>query len=211
LAYRYVKSGWLEGLAHGIFAKPGDALDRDHSLRLLADLGYLLHVGGKTALAWHGFRHNLALGGELLTLYKPGGRRLPQWFTTRFRCQVNSRSLFDEPADGPLHVSKTNAEHAGVPTSEPERATLEMLSEIPRKQSIEGAEQLMEGLVSLRREVMHDILMHCTNVKAVRLFLHFARTFKLPILDNLSVEQLPTGSRSRYVLKLARGTLVLKP
>lgn len=210
LAYRYVKSGWLARLARGVFAKPGNLLDRDHSLRLLVELGYTVHVGGKTALAWHGFRYNLLLGSELLTLYKHGGRSLPRWFTTRFRCRVTSRLLFDESFEKLLHVTPTNPEHAGVPVSEPERAALEMLSEIPRRQDVEEAEQLMESLVSLRRDVMRDLLMHCKSVKTVRLLLHFSRKLNLPVLENLPVDQLPTGSKSRYVRKLPHGTLVLK-
>ena len=211
LAYGYVKRGWLERVAHGVFARPGEPLDRDLSLRLLAETGYRVHVGGKTALAWHGFHHNLALGGELLTLYKPSGRSLPHWFTTRFRCHVNARWLFDEGDEGLLYVTNANAGHRGVPVSEPERATLEMLSEIPRWQSVEEAEQLVEGLVSLRRDVLHELLRLCVSIKTVRLFLHFARKFDLPALQGLQVDQLRTGSKSRYVRKLAQGTLVLKP
>lgn len=210
LAYRYGKSGWLEQLARGVFAKPGESLDLDHSLRLLAELGYRVHVGGKTALAWHGFRYSLSLGDELLTLYKHGGRRLPHWFTMRFRCRVNSRLLFDESVERLMHVTETNPDHPGVPVSEPERATLEMLSEIPRWQGVEEAEHLMESLVSLRRDVMRDLLMHCRSVKTVRLLLHFSRKLNLPVLENLPVDQLPTGSKSRYVRKLPHGTLVLK-
>src|SRR5574337_855445 len=74
LAYGYVKRGWLESLARGVFAKPGTALGRDPSLGLLAELGYRVHVGGKTALAWHGYEHYLTLGAELLTLWQVDGR-----------------------------------------------------------------------------------------------------------------------------------------
>ena len=49
------------------------------------------------------------------------------------------------------------------------------------------------------------------SIKTVRLFLHFARMFDLPALQGLKVDQLRTGSKSRYVRKLAQGTLVLKP
>lgn len=211
LAYGYVKNGWLERVAHGVFVRPGKPLDRDASLRLLAETGYQVHVGGKTALAWQGFHHNLALGDELLFLCKPGGRRMPTWFTTRFRCRVNPRRLFGESDQKPSHVGSATPGHPGVPVSEPERAALEMLSEVPRWQSVEEAEQLMEGLVSLRRDVMQELLERCGSVKTVRLFLQFARKFNLPVLNGLKVDALRTGSSSRYVRKLARGTLVLKP
>lgn len=211
LAYGYVQRGWLQALARGVFAKPGTILDRDASLRLLADLGYRVHVGGRTALTWNGVVHDLAVGGEVLTLYRVGARPLPGWFTSRFPCRTNARRLFDEGPTSPLGMASNDPRHPGVPVSEPERATLEMLAEVPRGQSLEGAEHLMEGLVSLRSEPLRELLTHCINVKTVRLFLHFARKLGLPVLQQLPTTGLPTGSASRYVRKLPYGTLVLGP
>lgn len=210
LAHRYVSSGWLERVAHGVFAKPGTPLEVDPSLRLLVDLGHRVHVGGKTALAWHGHRHNLSLGGEALTLYGQGKRPLPAWFTTRFQPQTTSRRLFDEESGQPLYVWN-HPDHPGVPVSEPERAALEMLSEVPARQGVEEAGHLMEGLVTLRPAPLQDLLARCRNRKTALLFLHFARDASLPVLDRLALDQLPAGSRSRYVLRLPRGTLALKP
>lgn len=210
LAYRYVKSGWLEAVARGVFAKPGAPLELDPSLRLLVDLAHRVHVGGKTALAWHGYRHNLSLAGEPLTLYSRGRKPLPPWFVTRFRPHASSRVLFEERAMSVMSVTE-NSDHAGVPVSEPERAALEMLSGVPGQQSVEEAGHLMESLVTLRREPMHELLVHCKSRKAVMLFFHFARASNLPVLGRLSAEPIPAPSKGRYVLKLPRGTLVLKP
>jgi len=210
LAYRYVQSGWLERVAHGVFAKPGTPLEVDPSLRLLVELGHRVHVGGKTALAWHGHRHNLALSGEALTLYGQGKRPLPDWFTARFHPQTTSRRLFDEESGQPLYVSD-HPDHRGVPVSEPERAALEMLSEVPARQGVEEAGHLMEGLVTLRPAPLQDLLARCTNRKTVLLFHHFARASNLSVLDRLALDRLPAGSKSRYVLRLPRGTLALKP
>ena len=58
---------------------------------------------------------------------------------------------------------------------------------------------------------MHELLRLCVSVKTLRLFLQFARKFDLPVLQGLDVSKLRTGSRSRYVRKLPRGTLVLEP
>ena len=210
LAYRYVRSGWLERVAHGVFAKPGTPLEVDPSLRLLVELGHRVHVGGKTALAWRGHRHSLSLGGEALILYGQGKRPLPDWFATWFRPQTTSRRLFDEEPGLPLYVS-VHPDHPGVPVSEPERAALEMLSEVPARQGVEEASHLMEGLVTLRPAPLQDLLARCRNRKTVLLFLRFARAASLPVLDRLALDQLPAGSRSRYVLRLPRGTLALKP
>lgn len=211
LAYRYVKGGWLQSLSRGVFAKPGGELDRDHSLRLLAQLGHGIHVGGKTALAWQGFIHNLSLGSERLVLFRGGDRGLPGWFTSRFRCRVSGRKLFEEDRAAPLYVTDTNSRHPKVPVSEAERAMLEMLSDVPHWQGLDEAKQLMEGLVSLRAEPLRELLNRCVSVKTVRLFLQFARQLDMPVLKELPADGFRTGSKSRYVRKLPHGTLVLKP
>ena len=60
LANHYSKSGWLERLGRGVFMFPKDNLHRDDCLKFLAHRVTGLHVGGKTALAWRGVRHNLS-------------------------------------------------------------------------------------------------------------------------------------------------------
>lgn len=214
LAYKYVKRGWLERLAPGVYARPGQALELTGSLRLLAELNLPLHVGGKTALSWFGFRHNVSPTAELLTLYTHRRKAVtvPLWFSTRFPCRLTRRRLFaDESFVVPLLIGMNEPDHPGVCVSEPERAVLEMLSEVPKNQSLEEVEHLMESMVSLRTDALRQALHACVNVKTVRLFLFFAKKLSLPSANALSEEALPTGSKSRYVRKLPHGTLVLKP
>src|SRR5476651_2038387 len=59
LAHHYLKSGWLTRLGRGSFMFPNDTLRRDDCLRFLSRRVKGFHVGGKTALAWRGVRHNL--------------------------------------------------------------------------------------------------------------------------------------------------------
>ena len=83
LAYRYVKSGWLERLGRGVFMFAGDQMQLDPCLEFLGRRTPGLHVGGKTALAWMGLRHNVAFR-ETLCLWGPRQTKLPPWFTQRF-------------------------------------------------------------------------------------------------------------------------------
>src|SRR5580692_2383449 len=59
LAHHYLKSGWLVRLGRGVFMFPNDTLRRDDCLKFLSRRVKGFHVGGKTALAWRGVRHNL--------------------------------------------------------------------------------------------------------------------------------------------------------
>lgn len=210
LAYRYVKTGWLQRLASGVYAAPNHPLSLEASLRFLAEESYPLHVGGKTALAWFGYRHNVSPTGEQLTLYAQGRTKVPKWFTEHFQCRVSGRVLFDEPNGVPLYLANNHPTHPGIWVSEPERAALEMLSDVPENQGLEEASNLVEGMTSMRTSVLMALLTKCKNVKTVRLFLHLAKQLKLPYAASLPPELLPTGSKSRYVRKLPKGTLILK-
>jgi hypothetical protein len=207
----YAGSGWLERLAHGYYVRPSQtSVDVVASLRLLVEKGLLDHVGGKTALAWGGFRHNVSPKAEMLILFGRKGKKLPSWFLQRFSARVVGRRLFNESPDMPLYVGVQDS-YPGVPFADPERAVLELLSDVPQHQSLEEAEHLMQGMVSLRVDVLRSLLKACRNVKAVRLFLHFARSLELPCASALAADKFPVGSSSRYVRKLPHGTLIIKP
>jgi len=186
----------------------------DPSLRLLAGRIWPHHIGGKTALARHGFLHNVSPKHDAMTLliHAKTTNKVPQWFGRELKSQVSSRLLFDEPDPSkPPLVNKDNNRHPGIGVSEPERAVPEMSIEEPKTQDLKEDVQLMEGMVSLRAEPQRAALKACVNLETVRRFLCIAKHLDLPVLKSPVAEEFPTGSKSRYVLPLASGTLVLKP
>ena len=98
LAARYAESGWLVRLAHGVYAFPNDDFDVSGALRFLQERVAGLHVGGKSALALQGVRHNLA-SRETLVLWGDARFALPAWFTQRFPARYVNAKLFDWPDD----------------------------------------------------------------------------------------------------------------
>src|SRR5712692_6770790 len=81
LAVHYVRAGWLTRLARGVYCRLDAPLALHPSLKLLERRLAGLHVGGKSALDWHGIRHNVAQQKVLhLCGWKSGA--LPAWFTT---------------------------------------------------------------------------------------------------------------------------------
>jgi hypothetical protein len=147
LAHHYLKSDWLARLGRGVFMFPKDILRRKDSLKFLSRHVPGFHVGGKTALAWRGIRHNLP-AREPISLWGDGKFTLPPWFTGRFPARYTARKLFSTklPRDFGLHPLPETPD--GVPVSEPERALLEMLSEVGVHQGIEEARNIMEGIRS---------------------------------------------------------------
>lgn len=210
LAARYAEGGWLMRLAHGVYAFPNDDFGVYGALKFLQQRVPGLHVGGKSALALQGVRHNLG-SRDTLVLWGDARFALPAWFTSRFPARYVHASLFDW-RDEAL-ASKTITTPPGLPEglriSTSERAVLELLYEVGTKQSLEDARNLFDGVRSPRKELLGQLLACCTSVKTVRLFLTWARETELVDVDDLLARYpLRTGSDKRWMSRLADGTLL---
>ena len=210
LAVHYVRAAWLKRLARGVFARPDTPLELHPSLRLLEYRVKGLHVGGKSALDWHGVRHNVPHQSKL-QLYGWAAVPLPTWFTERFQSSYHRLRLFDEKPEALLRVSRFQRKPDGPLLSDPERAVLELLSDVGVRQPLQEARDLLEGTPSLRAAVLQELLERCKQVKAVRLCLTLGRELNLPWTAKLDPNRLPTGSEQRWVGRSKEGLLVLKP
>jgi len=210
LAVHYVRAGWLNRLARGVFVRSGEVPGLHPSLRLLERMIPGFHVGGKTALNWYGVRHYVAQQ-ETLHLYGSVAAKLPAWFVERFPAEYHRKRLFAEPPDRLLHVAPFEDHPDGPQVSAPERAMLELLSEVGVRQPLQEARELMESAYNLRADVLRELLKCCTNVKTVRLCLQLGREFSLTWIKKLDSAELPTGSARPWVARSADGLLVLKP
>jgi len=210
LAYWYTKNGWLERLGRGVFVRDASQLELRASLAALEQAGGNFHVGGRTALDWRGVRH-FARQRERVFLYGTKPLTVPAWLRTRFDVVYRRKQLFRGKAADRLAVSRLEGPSRSPLVAEPERAILELLSEVPNRQSVEEARLLMEGMLTLRPNVLQPLLVSCASVKTVRLFLNWSRELSLPHLAKLDERKLKKGSKSRYIYKTADATLVLKP
>ncbi|WP_422649442.1 Transcriptional regulator AbiEi antitoxin N-terminal domain-containing protein [Cupriavidus sp. H18C1] len=214
LAARYADGGWLVRLAQGVYAFPNDDFGVEGALRFLQAQVPGFHVGGKTALAWQGMRHNLG-SRETLVLWGDARFALPGWFTERHPARYVHARLFDWPDTGLAERTLVTPPgmSEGVRVAAPERAALEMLYEAGVKQSPEEARNVFDVLRSPRKDLLGQLLSCCTSVKAVRLFLTWARETELVDVDAL-LAQYPvrSGSNKRWIGRLDDGTLLsLKP
>ena len=210
LAVHYVRAGWLTRLARGVYCRPNDALALHPSLVLLERRLDGLHVGGKSALDWHGLRQYISQK-PVLHLYGWAAVRLPDWFTERFPAEYHRKRLFDEQPNALLHVEPFEKRSGAPQVSAPERALLELLSEVGVRQPLQEARELIESTYTLRADVLRKLLQHCTSVKTVRLCLQLGREGSLPWVAKLDPATLPTGSGRAWVSRSADGLLVLKP
>lgn len=189
----YVKRGWLESPARGVYRRPGPPLKWQHVVCSLAKMsGGLVHVGGLTALELRGYAHFLKPRGlaqvELYLGAKPPGWLAKLGLTERFVAHRNTLFAFPVTAmqEPPPPAYVLQQEVNGVtadpwgpwddplPVALPERAMLEFLDEVPASHSFEHADALVTGLGDLSSRRMLDLLAVCKSVKVKRLFLALA-------------------------------------
>jgi len=211
LASHYIKNGWLKRLERGVFTFPNDQLTRENTIIFLAGLFPGLHVGGKTALAWRGFRHNVA-ARESVVLWGVGRAVLPAWFTEEFPARYVTKALFSPDLEKGFGLQTVPESPDGPLVSVPERALLEMLSEVGLKEGVEEARNITEMLGNLRETVLGVLLGQCTQVKTVRLCVTWAEDLDLPWAAAARAAAAGKLGRGRWSGPMRNGTrLTLKP
>jgi len=213
LVHRYVQSGWLEPLGGGYYRRPGDVITENGALAALKAQGIGAHVGGKSALSAQGVAHYLSLGNQKLFLYVTMRKKLPAWFVRLFQCELRLSHLFGEEGgvESRLAVRRQDESDPYSPyVSELERALLEMLDDIPHRQSRDEAAKIMEPLFTLRSDVLQGLLEACTRIKVKRLFFALAEEQSLPVLQQLDRSRIDFGSASVYIRTHKGSSLILK-
>ncbi len=189
---------------------PNDTLSREGCLKFLSRQVTGFHVGGKTALAWLAVRHNLP-AREPLSLWGEGKASLPEWFQKLFPSRYTTRNPFSPKLPKHFGLQPLPETPNGVLVSVPERALLEMLSEVGVHQGIEEARNIMEGARSLRAEVLAALLKNCRRVKVVRLCVSWAEELNLPWAAAAKTAAEKRLGHGRWTHRLKDGTfLVLK-
>lgn len=226
LRRKYVMGNWLLPLARGVYRRPSPS-EQAGPLpwqELVVSLNTFLHqptsVGGRTALELHGFSHYVAANASREAhLYTNG--ELPKWVS---QIPVNARLVFHnarrlfrsggiplppgEPAGTDLALA--NASLMQKPwegrkwtllMSTPERAVLELLDEIPKRETFHQADVLMEGLRNLSPRRLQALLTDCKNVKVKRLFFWFAERHNHAWLSKIDRSAIELGKGKRMLVR----------
>ena len=225
LRSQYVVAGWLEQPARGVFRRPRGTLSWEQvviSLQML--MKYPVSVGGLSALELEGYAHYVKQSQQTIHLY--GDKKLPSWvfnlgLSERFVYHNRLRLLpevggvpaslqspdtyqfFDQgmPLSGGLRVHAWGHWQWPILISTPERAILELLDELPTKETFHMVDVIIEGLVNLSPHRLQALLESTSSVKVKRLFFFFAdrhnnRWFKKIKRDNIDL-----GKGKRVLVK----------
>lgn len=204
LVHEYEKASWLRRIGQGAYAKSADKVEWPGGLFALQEqLKLPVHAGAKTALQMQGYAHFLPLGkGAAVSLFGLPDIKLPAWFT-RYRWGTKIRytttSLFaGDPAVG---LTKQEMGPFAVRVSTPERAMMEVLYFVPKKESYEEAKLLMEGLTTLRPRLVQTLLESCASVKVKRLFMVLAEGGGHAWVKKLDLSKVDFGKGKRMIAK----------
>lgn len=188
----------------------GDTLNRDAALVFLESKIEGLHIAAKSALARQGYQQNLSPVAVPIVWGAAQGK-LPAWFTERFECRYSGSQLFDPGVDPGSGLLRLPEAPDGPLVAEPERALLEMLSEVGVHQELEEARLIMESMRQIRTKRLLYWIRACNRVKAVRLCAYLARQMGMPwsekVLDGIPDAKL----QHRWVVRLPDGSTLSLP
>ena len=204
LANWHVGSGWLVRFGARAFTQPGDQIDwRGGLYALQTQLGMTVHVGGRTALELQGRSHFIPLGRQKkVILVSDQSEQLPAWFRDH-RWEVSLEhsclSLFERIPE----KAATELDCGGfqVLMSSAERAIMEEMRRARSNDDIRHVYQLMEGLSTLRPNIVQLLLENCRSAKVKRLFLWSAETAGHTWFERLDSSRVGLGKGKRRIYK----------
>jgi len=203
LAQRYKLNKWLQPLGRGAWIRAGTKLTLSGAIYAMQQqLGIKVYPAARSALEYQGRSHYIPVGEiPILQLSLESGQKLPAWFTNQSFASnlrvINNSLLFD-----PVYVSLSDWQNneLTIKLSSPERAMLEYCYLLPKNADFEEARQLMEGLTTLRPQLLQSTLQACKSVKAKRLFLALACSVAHSWYDELNTNDIDLGSGNRSVV-----------
>jgi hypothetical protein len=160
-----------------------------------------VHVGGVTALQLQGYGHYIAPKLNKCHLYTSKKLKLPKWFRSygwEVEITLHMSSLFGSTKLGKKELVRNQIP---IEIAASERAILEMLSHVSSEASFMHTWQIMEGLSTLRPDLMQELLEQCKSVKVVRLSLYMAEKNQFQWFKRLKTEKFDLGSGKRSIVK----------
>jgi hypothetical protein len=204
LISKYTTHGWVKKLGTGAYARSGDTVDwRGGLYALQTQLGMTVHVGADTALTHLGRAHFVPLGSrQRVVLISDQPEQLPAWFRRYpWNAEVKHHclDLFDAIPEG----ASAEMDYGGFQflLSSPERAIMEQLRLARTNSGIDYALELMNGLSTLRPNVVQALLEACRSIKVKRLFLWAAEAAQHHWVELLNSDAIDLGKGKRQLYK----------
>ena len=195
LIYKYIKSGWLDGVSRGVYKKKGVVLKPLDILKAANEqLDITFHIGAQSALFLQKTIHYLKFNEKYflfcshLKFKNPWMRSLEYFIFIRDKFfSINDLGL-------------TKLEN-GIKISSIERALIEMAALIPKEASMDELFQLTKLSPNLRIDLLQNLLTNCKSIKAKRIFLYIAEKCSHKWFYKLDIDKIHLGSGVRQIVK----------
>ncbi len=201
LTQRYLKSGWIEPLGRGAYKKTKDKVEWYGALASIQQqLSLPVNLGGPTALVAQGSAHYIRFGKERVFLFSQLHQKLPKWFQAY---DWGNRIEYVTTSFLPENLGITELDYNGISIrmSSRERAILESLYLSPKHFDLLECYQMIEGMNSIRPDIMQELLVQCNSVRVKRLFLYMAKKATLPVLEFLDLNKVDLGTGDRSIVE----------
>ena len=201
LQRQYRKSNWFESIGSGAMVRTGEQVSLEGALySLQRQLELKVHIGAKSALGMHGKAHYLSVNPKR-SLFGPLKEALPKWFIDyeHWKHQFTFTQTNFLATD--IGLVELNYNGHLIMVSSAARAIMECIYLAPKKQSLVECYQIIEGLNTLRPQIVQRLLEKCNSVKVKRLFLYMADKANHNWFKYLQVEKIDLGTGKRSIVE----------
>jgi hypothetical protein len=196
----YSNSKWIELFVRGMYKLYNDEVSWQGILYgLQRKVKTTLHAGGKTALTLKGYGHYISPHESKVYLFSSRKENLHVWLKKFKQVTLRRNEVFDYSDDKLFIMFDTG--NFKIKISAPELASMEMLYLIPYQQTFDEADKILEGLTTLRPNLLQSLLENCNSVKVKRLFLYMAEKNKHSWLEDLKLDRINLGIGKRLIAK----------
>lgn len=202
LAKHYARSGWLQRVGVGAYARRGAKPVWQGAIWGLQQIDAPVWPGGATALALQGYGQNVGFGaGERISLFCGSNFQLPAWFKRQdwsVEISLHRVSLFASRVEEAAWQMVAWRDQE-LRVSSPEQAVIELANLVRDEHSFERLQHAMESLPTLRPRRMNALLGACRSVKASRLVILLGEHFRHPWIERLHRDELNLGRGKRQL------------
>jgi len=198
LAQKYKKSGWLERLGVGAYQRKEEPISWEGALWAIQQ-DKKVFLAGKSALEIQGYEHFLSFGRRPLDVSYEEKFTPPLWLKSN-SFGVNWHFLKTPLKTGSL-LNEVMISQIPLKVSCLEQAILECCAWIPKYDTFEEVRYFMESLVSLRPEILQNLLEEKCSYKVRRVFLFLAERTGHPWFRELNISRLSLGDHKIQIQK----------
>ena len=193
LKQRYLHSGWIRSLGHGVSKRRHDKVGWEGALFALQNQNTLpIHLGGKSSLEIQGSSHFIKIRQSKIELFGPLGIKMPAWFSSNDWGVTTS--YYTTNFLGDIGISEFSFGNFSIKISEMERAILEMIYLLNKEHTFEEIVYIFENLAFLRPNLLQEMLECCKSMKVKGIFIALATKFEHRWFNDLKLEKIDLGS-----------------